>query len=272
MTYSESTEHQEVCKNHHVRCFGVKPFWCWAEPTVYNAQLCSRWSSSTPSLHRLICWKAVFVISLGSPPCFSDSEVWQGEGRSRYRSQAALRVVNVPTEVCGIVFRAANWSEKSSRCSALRNGIWSVSGFVSWPKGALVNCVSSCFVCWKLSGELRAAYSGWKHTENAADEKSPAYRSYQPCNGSYSQRILGINVFLTGESFHPYRSVCRMKAVINLNECLLLMSEAYPTRNSFTDSENKCFFLLLAAALCGVGHLPKQRDFPPTRVPPKMSP
>lgn len=163
MTYLESTEHKAVCNNHHVRYFGVKPFRCWAESTVYDAQLCSWRSSSTPSLLRLICWKAVFIIALGSPPCFSDSEVWQGEGRSRYRSQAALRVVNVPTEVCGIVFCAANWSEKkSSRCSALRNGIWSVSGFVSWPKGALVNCISSCFCVLEAFWRVKRSVLGVK--------------------------------------------------------------------------------------------------------------
>lgn len=62
-----------------------------------------------------------------------------------------------------------------------------------------------------------------------------------------------------------------MKAIINLNECLALMSEAYPTWTLFTDNENKCFFLLFIAALCGVGHLHTWRDFSHTHVPPKMS-
>jgi len=61
-----------------------------------------------------------------------------------------------------------------------------------------------------------------------------------------------------------------MKTIINLNECLALMSEAYPTRTSFSDNENKCFFLLFIAALCDMSHLRTWRDFFPYACPPKM--
>lgn len=85
MTYSDSSwaaKDWALCKNHN-----VKHFWGGVESPVSEVQLCSQQSSRTCSPPRLIRWKTVFLITLGSLLGFSGDEAQEGESWSRYKSR-----------------------------------------------------------------------------------------------------------------------------------------------------------------------------------------
>lgn len=165
-----AAEDQAVCKNHDVKYFDVKLFWCWVEPAVYDVQLCSWRSSSTPSLRWLIHWKAVFVIALGSPSWFSDDEAQQGESWSRYRSRGhhceLWKFPLMSVESFSMLQIRVKYTP-GVQCS----GLWSdlLAGFISWPKGTLTNCVSWCFC-------VQEAYWGVKRSRFGV-------KAYRKCSG-----------------------------------------------------------------------------------------
>lgn len=173
VTYSNSSwaaEDWAVCRNQDVKCFGVKLFWCRVEPGVYDVQLCSWRSNSTPSLRWLIRWKAVFVIALGSLSWFSDDGAQQGESWSRYRSGghqcelwtfSLISVESFSMLQIGVKYTPGVW------CS----GWWSdlLAGSLAGWRGLSLTAFPDAFLCRKLTGELRGTYSVWKRTENVVD-------------------------------------------------------------------------------------------------------